>query len=113
MKEDLEKNVGFIGGEWKSVLLYVRVFACLCVRWNILPHHTKNYLRSCNRENDDLCPIFRVGDIVSEAHKSSDNHDDKFQNISVKAIVTSFTHFTLTALPHTLNTDVDCEMSVV
>ena len=62
---------------------------CLCVcrrvRWNILEQHTRSYLRSCNynRESDDLCPIFRIGDVVSEAHDSSDIYDDKYTNISV------------------------------
>ena len=50
----------------------------VCVRRNILPEHTKSYLRSCNYRNDEenrLCPTFRVGDIVTEAHKSGGQPD--------------------------------------
>ncbi|KAI3372926.1 hypothetical protein L3Q82_023378 [Scortum barcoo] len=37
------------------------------IRRNILPQMNDEYLRSCQRVNDSLCPIFRLGDIVREA----------------------------------------------
>lgn len=36
-------------------------------RRNILPGMNDAYLSSCQRINDLLCPIFRLGDIVREA----------------------------------------------
>ncbi|XP_023250717.1 P2X purinoceptor 7 [Seriola lalandi dorsalis] len=36
-------------------------------RRNILPNMNDAYLRSCQRGNDSLCPIFRLGDVVREA----------------------------------------------
>ncbi|KAK2838107.1 hypothetical protein Q5P01_015319 [Channa striata] len=36
-------------------------------RRNILPNMNSSYLRRCQRANDSLCPIFRLGDIVREA----------------------------------------------
>lgn len=39
----------------------------LFYRRNILPEMNDAYLRSCQRENDSLCPIFRLGDIIREA----------------------------------------------
>ncbi|XP_040011953.1 P2X purinoceptor 7 isoform X2 [Xiphias gladius] len=37
------------------------------IRRNILPEMNDAYLRSCQRGNDSLCPIFRLGDVVREA----------------------------------------------
>ncbi|XP_040899193.1 P2X purinoceptor 7 [Toxotes jaculatrix] len=37
------------------------------IRRNILPKMNDAYLRSCQRGNDSLCPIFRLGDVVREA----------------------------------------------
>ncbi|XP_042276749.1 P2X purinoceptor 7 [Thunnus maccoyii] len=37
------------------------------IRRNILPEMNGAYLKSCKRENDSLCPIFKLGDIVREA----------------------------------------------
>nr|AHH25646.1 purinergic receptor P2X ligand-gated ion channel 7a [Paralichthys olivaceus] len=37
------------------------------IRRNILPQMNDAYLRSCQRDNDSLCPIFRLGDMVREA----------------------------------------------
>ncbi|XP_062237342.1 P2X purinoceptor 7 isoform X1 [Platichthys flesus] len=37
------------------------------IRRNILPKMNEAYLRSCQRVNDSLCPIFRLGDMVREA----------------------------------------------
>ncbi|XP_026200153.1 P2X purinoceptor 7 isoform X1 [Anabas testudineus] len=37
------------------------------IRRNILPKMNSAYLRSCQRANDSLCPIFRLGDMVREA----------------------------------------------
>ncbi|XP_054630750.1 P2X purinoceptor 7 isoform X2 [Dunckerocampus dactyliophorus] len=36
-------------------------------RRNILPEMNDSYLRICQRANDSLCPIFRLGDVVREA----------------------------------------------
>ena len=56
------------------------------VRRNILSYHNKKYLRSCNynAESDRLCPIFRVGDVVSAANNNSGNHGDTYEEIAVK-----------------------------
>ncbi|XP_076007149.1 P2X purinoceptor 7 [Genypterus blacodes] len=40
------------------------------IRRNILPNMNDVYLRTCQRVNDSLCPIFRLGDIVREAGES-------------------------------------------
>ncbi|KAM9857917.1 P2X purinoceptor 7 [Aulostomus maculatus] len=37
------------------------------IRRNILPEMNDAYLRNCQRGNDSLCPIFRLGDMVREA----------------------------------------------
>ncbi|XP_061752241.1 P2X purinoceptor 7 isoform X2 [Nerophis ophidion] len=37
------------------------------IRRNILPEMDDVYLRSCQRANDSLCPIFRLGDVVRQA----------------------------------------------
>ncbi|XP_061880070.1 P2X purinoceptor 4-like isoform X2 [Entelurus aequoreus] len=37
------------------------------IRRNILPEMDDAYLRSCQRANDSLCPIFRLGDVVRQA----------------------------------------------
>lgn len=39
------------------------------------------YLRSCQRGNDSLCPIFRLGDVVREA-------GEKFSEMAVEVRVT-------------------------
>lgn len=39
----------------------------LFYRRNILPKMNSTYLRSCDRGNDSLCPIFRLGDVVRQA----------------------------------------------
>uniref|UniRef100_H3DH48 P2X purinoceptor n=1 Tax=Tetraodon nigroviridis TaxID=99883 RepID=H3DH48_TETNG len=39
-------------------------------RRNILPEMSATYLKSCQRVNDSLCPIFRLGDMVREAGES-------------------------------------------
>ena len=56
---------------------------CVCPRRNIPPGRQ---LKSCqyNRYNDHLCPIFRVGDIVSEANSNSGDHDATYESIAVK-----------------------------
>uniref|UniRef100_A0A7N8XPL0 P2X purinoceptor n=1 Tax=Mastacembelus armatus TaxID=205130 RepID=A0A7N8XPL0_9TELE len=51
-------------------------------RRNILPSMNGNYLRSCWRGNDSLCPIFRLGDIVQEA-------GEKFSDMAVEGGVIS------------------------
>uniref|UniRef100_UPI003AADB00A P2X purinoceptor 7 n=1 Tax=Centroberyx gerrardi TaxID=166262 RepID=UPI003AADB00A len=40
------------------------------IRRNILPDMNDAYLKSCQRSNDSLCPIFRLGDIVQEAREN-------------------------------------------
>ncbi|KAG8011749.1 P2X purinoceptor 7 [Nibea albiflora] len=47
------------------------------IRRNILPNMNDAYLRSCQRGNDSLCPIFRLGDIVQEA-------GEKFSEMAVE-----------------------------
>ncbi|KAF7665986.1 hypothetical protein LDENG_00124000 [Lucifuga dentata] len=47
------------------------------IRRNILPDMNDTYLRSCQRKNDSLCPIFRLGDIVREA-------GEKFSEVAVE-----------------------------
>nr|XP_046241815.1 P2X purinoceptor 7 isoform X2 [Scatophagus argus] len=47
------------------------------IRRNILPHMNDAYLRSCQRVNDSLCPIFKLGDIVQEA-------GEKFSEMAVE-----------------------------
>ncbi|XP_074527411.1 P2X purinoceptor 7 [Halichoeres trimaculatus] len=47
------------------------------IRRNILPHMSATYLRNCDRKNDSLCPIFRLGDVVREA-------GEKFSEMSVE-----------------------------
>ncbi|XP_044051131.1 P2X purinoceptor 7 isoform X2 [Siniperca chuatsi] len=47
------------------------------IRRNILPQMNDAYLRSCQRGNDSLCPIFRLGDIVREA-------GEKFSEMAVE-----------------------------
>uniref|UniRef100_A0A3Q0RW80 P2X purinoceptor n=1 Tax=Amphilophus citrinellus TaxID=61819 RepID=A0A3Q0RW80_AMPCI len=47
------------------------------IRRNILPQMNDAYLRSCHRENDSLCPIFRLGDIIREA-------GEKFSEMAVE-----------------------------
>ncbi|XP_034027136.1 P2X purinoceptor 7 [Thalassophryne amazonica] len=37
------------------------------IRRNILPEMNEAYLKSCQRVNDSLCPIFRLGDVVRAA----------------------------------------------
>jgi P2X purinoceptor 4 len=48
-----------------------------CKRRNILDSQNPSYLKSChyNSESpvDRLCPVFRIGDIVSEAHRGRPN----------------------------------------
>uniref|UniRef100_A0A8C6M2E6 P2X purinoceptor 7 n=1 Tax=Nothobranchius furzeri TaxID=105023 RepID=A0A8C6M2E6_NOTFU len=45
----------------------IRFPAFSFIRRNILPQMNVAYLRSCDRGNDSLCPIFRLGDIVRGA----------------------------------------------
>uniref|UniRef100_A0A1A8GTS1 P2X purinoceptor n=1 Tax=Nothobranchius korthausae TaxID=1143690 RepID=A0A1A8GTS1_9TELE len=45
----------------------IRFPAFSFIRRNILPQMNVAYLRSCDRGNDSLCPIFRLGDIVRDA----------------------------------------------
>ncbi|KAJ3583140.1 hypothetical protein NHX12_034437 [Muraenolepis orangiensis] len=40
------------------------------VRRNILPKMNEAYLKGCRREEDALCPIFRLGDIVHQAKEN-------------------------------------------
>ncbi|KAM3868409.1 P2X purinoceptor 7 [Diretmus argenteus] len=47
------------------------------IRRNILPEMNDAYLKSCQRTNDSLCPIFRLGDIVHEAK-------EKFSEMAVQ-----------------------------
>ncbi|XP_068558894.1 P2X purinoceptor 7 [Cebidichthys violaceus] len=47
------------------------------IRRNILPEMNEGYLRSCQRNGDALCPIFRLGDIVREA-------GEKFSEMAVE-----------------------------
>ncbi|XP_070820639.1 P2X purinoceptor 7 isoform X1 [Chaetodon trifascialis] len=47
------------------------------IRRNILPQMNDAYLRSCQRGNDSLCPIFRLGDVVREA-------GEKFSDLAVE-----------------------------
>ncbi|CAB1414184.1 unnamed protein product [Pleuronectes platessa] len=51
------------------------------IRRNILPQMNHAYLRSCQRENDSLCPIFRLGDMVREA-------GEKFSDLAVEVRTT-------------------------
>ncbi|TNM90076.1 hypothetical protein fugu_004310 [Takifugu bimaculatus] len=46
-------------------------------RRNILPKMSDTYLKNCHRENDSLCPIFRLGDMVREA-------GENFQEMAVE-----------------------------
>uniref|UniRef100_A0A3P8U1L1 P2X purinoceptor n=1 Tax=Amphiprion percula TaxID=161767 RepID=A0A3P8U1L1_AMPPE len=47
------------------------------IRRNILPGMSADYLKSCNRGNDSLCPIFRLGDVVRSA-------GEKFSEMAVE-----------------------------
>ncbi|XP_056275872.1 P2X purinoceptor 7 [Pseudoliparis swirei] len=47
------------------------------IRRNILPEMNDGYLRSCQRDKDSLCPIFRLGDIVREA-------GEKFSDMAIE-----------------------------
>nr|XP_020514182.1 P2X purinoceptor 4-like [Labrus bergylta] len=55
----------------------IRFPAFKFIRRNILPNMNDAYLRSCDRRNDSLCPIFRLGDLVREA-------GEKFSEMSVE-----------------------------
>ncbi|GAA6223747.1 P2X purinoceptor 4-like [Lates japonicus] len=46
-------------------------------RRNILPEMNNAYLKSCNRANDSLCPIFRLGDMVRDA-------GEKFSDMAIE-----------------------------
>ncbi len=50
-------------------------------RRNILPEMNDAYLRSCQRANDSLCPIFRLGDVIREA-------GEKFSEMAVEVSYT-------------------------
>lgn len=43
------------------------MLCCESLRRNILPEMSATYLKNCQRVNDSLCPIFRLGDMVREA----------------------------------------------
>ncbi|TNN52404.1 P2X purinoceptor 4 [Liparis tanakae] len=47
------------------------------IRRNILPEMNDGYLRSCQRDKDKLCPIFRLGDVVREA-------GEKFSDMAIE-----------------------------
>ncbi|KAM3611294.1 uncharacterized protein V6R79_016168 [Siganus canaliculatus] len=47
------------------------------IRRNILPQMNDSYLKTCDRRNDLLCPIFRLGDVVRQA-------GEKFSDIAVE-----------------------------
>ncbi|XP_068452361.1 P2X purinoceptor 7 [Clinocottus analis] len=47
------------------------------IRRNILPEMNDDYLKSCRRDKDKLCPIFRLGDVVREA-------GEKFSEMAVE-----------------------------
>uniref|UniRef100_A0A3Q1BUQ0 Purinergic receptor n=1 Tax=Amphiprion ocellaris TaxID=80972 RepID=A0A3Q1BUQ0_AMPOC len=53
------------------------------IRRNILPGMTADYLKSCNRGNDSLCPIFRLGDVVRSA-------GEKFSEMAVEVTFKTF-----------------------
>ncbi|XP_035022581.2 P2X purinoceptor 7 isoform X1 [Hippoglossus stenolepis] len=55
----------------------IRFPAFSFIRRNILPQMNGAYLKSCQRENDSLCPIFRLGDMVREA-------GEKFSDMAVE-----------------------------
>jgi len=48
---------------------HFNVMFCVISRRNILQHINSTYLKNCtfNRKTDPHCPIFRLGDIVTEA----------------------------------------------
>ncbi|XP_054467113.1 P2X purinoceptor 7 [Anoplopoma fimbria] len=46
-------------------------------RRNILPEMNEGYLKSCQRDKDPLCPIFRLGDVVRDA-------GEKFSEMAVE-----------------------------
>lgn len=56
---------------------------CLLLRRNILPKMSDTYLKNCHRENDTLCPIFRLGDMVREA-------GENFQEMAVEVRSSDF-----------------------
>ena len=35
-----------------------------------------DYISSCNRKNDSLCPLFQVGDMLKEAEPNENNRGD-------------------------------------
>lgn len=55
----------------------IRFPAFSYIRRNILPWMNEAYLKSCDRKQDPLCPIFRVGDMVREA-------GENFQELAVE-----------------------------
>ncbi|XP_041793063.1 P2X purinoceptor 7 [Chelmon rostratus] len=55
----------------------IRFPAFSFIRRNILPEMNDAYLQSCQRGNDSLCPIFRLGDVVREA-------GEKFSEMAVE-----------------------------
>uniref|UniRef100_A0A8C2XAJ4 P2X purinoceptor n=1 Tax=Cyclopterus lumpus TaxID=8103 RepID=A0A8C2XAJ4_CYCLU len=55
----------------------IRFPAFRFIRRNILPDMNDGYLRSCRRDQDPLCPIFRLGDVVREA-------GEKFSEMAVE-----------------------------
>ena len=68
--------------------MYACLSVCLSVRRNIL----SSVPLPCKYDADenDLCPIFRLGDIVSEANKNAGNPDATYDSIAIK--VTTLTH---------------------
>lgn len=48
------------------------IHSCVCFRRNILPELKDTDLKGCiyNRYKNPYCPIFRLGDIVSEAKEN-------------------------------------------
>lgn len=52
-----------------NVSVLVKLLFYVISRRNILPHINSTYLKSCmfNRKTDPDCPIFRLGDMVTEA----------------------------------------------
>ena len=55
-------------------------------RRNVMSYHEKRYLQNCNynRDNDPLCPIFRLEDVVSEANANTGDPDATYDSIAVK-----------------------------
>jgi len=51
-----------------------------------MSYHEKRYLQNCNynRDNDPLCPIFRLEDVVSEANANTGDPDATYDSIAVK-----------------------------